>query len=351
MTVSNTDNRQEYAGNGITTLFAYPNKFFANADLVVELLDEITNISTVQVLDSDYTVAGAGLDAGGTVTMIVPPTSDEQLIIFWDGAATQGTDYVENDPFPAESHETALDKLTRLVQRSRELLTRSIKMSNADTSGASLEIPPTSDPLNRALQFLQFDANGDLTVGSVVNDIGSFTVSALDIANAIVQRDGSGNFAANIGTFLKVISDVAATNGTVVLAAGTDGTDAVFTGDVVGNADTATKVGVGATVLNVKTIDIGDWDMDATTNIFVVHGLSDITKIRSISVIIRNDTDNGYSPLSVMSESTTGTVAGGVNIIGASDVALFRQNGSLFDSVNYDSTSYNRGWVTIWYID
>ena len=93
-------------------------------------------------------------------------------------------------------------------------------------------------------------------------------------------------------------------------------------------------------------LDIGDWDMDADSTVSVAHGLT-YSKIRGItSVAIRNDADTGVAQLQV---ETPGTLAGSARY-DATNIILTRLAGSAFDSVNYDSTSYNRGWILIQYI-
>src|SRR6266567_2350707 len=104
MTISTTSVRISYAGNSATTAFPFPYKFAANGDLVVTLRDASGN-ELVQVIGTHYTVSGAGLDAGGTVTMIGAPATGSTLTILREPAITQTTSYSENDPFPAASHE------------------------------------------------------------------------------------------------------------------------------------------------------------------------------------------------------------------------------------------------------
>lgn len=104
--------------------------------------------------------------------------------------------------------------------------------------------------------------------------------------------------------------------------------------------------------LKTKIINIGDWNMDSVLNIEITHGLTG-KNIRSISVIIRNDFDTDYDLLD--SINTSGVVQGGVENVwnsGAGNIVLrlFRTTGGKFDSVGYDATSYNRGWITITYI-
>lgn len=99
--------------------------------------------------------------------------------------------------------------------------------------------------------------------------------------------------------------------------------------------------------LHLKKIDIGDWNMDTTASVNVAHGLT-LTKIIGISVLVRNDTDDGHYPFAGFIDS-----AGymGRFILNSVNVVLTRELGCTYDSPSYDSTSFNRGWILIWYID
>lgn len=171
MTVPSTTSRVTYAGDGVSTGFAVNFYFLANADLVVLLVDSDGN-STTQVITTNYTVTGAGVEAGGTVTMLVAPPSGYTLVIYRDPAVTQLTDYQPNDPFPAETHERALDKLTMIAQRAKELVTRSFRLSDADTSGASTELPTPS-----ASKIIGWNATADGLANYNASDFASVLVS------------------------------------------------------------------------------------------------------------------------------------------------------------------------------
>ena len=69
MTISSTTNRVSYAGNGVTTAFAFGYKFLVNADL------KVYQAGTLKTITTHYTVAGAGDDAGGTVTFLAAPAN------------------------------------------------------------------------------------------------------------------------------------------------------------------------------------------------------------------------------------------------------------------------------------
>lgn len=101
----------------------------------------------------------------------------------------------------------------------------------------------------------------------------------------------------------------------------------------------------GGTGLKLKVISIGDWNMDSTNELDVAHGLT-LANIRAVQVTVRNDANNTYSDLSLTGISGT---AGGSVAVDGTNIILYRVTGQLFDNANYDSTSYNRGWITIWY--
>lgn len=152
MTIAKTDARKQYAGDDVTTAFAFPFRFFADSDLQVFLLVNATGVETLQTLTTHYSVSNNGDETGGTVTMVTEPATGETLTILRGIPQTQGTDYAANDPFPAKTHEDALDRLTLLVQQLQEELGRSLIAPASDS--ASVELP-----LARASSFLAFDAS------------------------------------------------------------------------------------------------------------------------------------------------------------------------------------------------
>lgn len=169
MTVSTTDNRVSYAGNGVTTAFSFPNVFFANSDLVVLLVNDTTGASTTQVLDTDYTVTGAENPAGGTVTMLTAPATGTTLVIYRDPPLTQTTDLVNGDAFDSETLEETFDKLTLMVQRLKDVTDRKIGIPESDATGTGTELPPA---VSRANKYLAFDSAGDAVVVSGTADTG-----------------------------------------------------------------------------------------------------------------------------------------------------------------------------------
>lgn len=160
MTVSSTTSKVSYSGNGSTVAFTVTFYFLADSDIKV-LVRSANGTEVVKTLNTDYTVTGAGDPAGGTVTFGTAPISGETVVLARSVPLTQVTDYTPNDPFPAETHERALDKLTQVTQQINEAVNRSIKLSLSNTM-TSTEF--TVDAAERANKVFGFDAAGELVV-------------------------------------------------------------------------------------------------------------------------------------------------------------------------------------------
>lgn len=126
MTVSTEVDHNDYVGNGVTTQFPYTFRVFKKSDLVVTVLDLSQNMTTL-ILDTDYTVSGAGGYTGGNVTLSAPLTSGWKISITRVLPVTQETDLRNQGKFFAEVHENAFDKLTMLIQRALSLFGLSLK--------------------------------------------------------------------------------------------------------------------------------------------------------------------------------------------------------------------------------
>lgn len=116
MTVSTEVDHNDYTGNGVTTSFPYTFRIFSKSDLTVTVVDLSENISEL-VLDTDYTVSGAGGYSGGNVTLTAALADGYKISIARDLPVTQETDLRNQGKFFAEVHEDAFDKLTMLIQQ------------------------------------------------------------------------------------------------------------------------------------------------------------------------------------------------------------------------------------------
>lgn len=88
----------------------------------------------------------------------------------------------------------------------------------------------------------------------------------------------------------------------------------------------------------LKIQEIGLWDMDASATQTVSHGIDNIDKIIGARVLIVGDVGVNY--IVPFFESIT---------INTTDIVLTRSAGGIFDNVDFNSTSRNRGYVLIDY--
>lgn len=116
-----------YNGNGSTTEFATGFQFISNGDIQV-IVTSSSGVETIKTITTHYTVSGAGDPGGGTVTFLTAPASGEKVNIKSNVTIDQQTDYAEGGSFSANTHETALDKLTKISQQIKEITDRSVKL-------------------------------------------------------------------------------------------------------------------------------------------------------------------------------------------------------------------------------
>jgi hypothetical protein len=155
MTLSSSVSKTLYTGNGVTTDFATGFKFNENGHVDVYVDD------VLQTEITDYTLTGEDNPAGGTVAFVTAPADQSSVVIIRDVPYIQETDYISGDPFPAETHEAALDFLTMQTQQNETKIGRAIRVPESDSlTDAELTL---SDATGRAQTLVGFDQSGAMT--------------------------------------------------------------------------------------------------------------------------------------------------------------------------------------------
>ena len=219
MTISTTTIKNSYSGNGSTTAFSYTFKITADSEMQV-IIRSSTGTETVKTLTTHYTVSGAGDASGGTVTTTSGNTvaSGETIILRRNTTQTQGMDLIENDPLPANTLETAIDKNLAIAQELQEQLDRSFKISRSNTI-TSAEF--TDSATDRASKTLGFDSSGDLTTIADFLPSGGDSAQFKYSTTTTDSDPGSGYIRFNnstLGSATSAFVDDAEINGTDVSA-------------------------------------------------------------------------------------------------------------------------------------
>lgn len=155
MTVSSSLDRQTFACNGVTTAFTCPFGVLDSSEVVGYLITVATNASADLTNGVDFTVSAVG-DPNCIVTTVTAYSSTYQVKFRRQTARLQLTDYRDNDPFPAESTEQALDRLTHIDQEQDSAIARALLFPEPE-AGSTLPAATT-----RAGFLLGFDSSGNI---------------------------------------------------------------------------------------------------------------------------------------------------------------------------------------------
>ena len=226
MTIETTTSKAgPYAGAGTAGPFPVPFRFLDASHLQV-IRTDISGANTTLSIGSDYSVQGVG-QTTGAVTLAAALAVGFKLTVLRSVPATQEADYVQNDAFPAESHERALDKLTMLVQQQGEAQSRALTVPPSDPL-VSLELPSAA---NRSRRYLSFDDVGrPVSTTFDVDEVARQSQAAIDAAAAAKgSADDSADSALEAKGYADYVRDESALVGEKVNA--TTPNIVNFTGD------------------------------------------------------------------------------------------------------------------------
>jgi hypothetical protein len=153
MTVSSEISRNDRVGTGFLDTFIFEFEIYVKTDIKV-WVDGVP-----KYVDTHFTVPVAGINnpAGGTIVFTGGniPILNAKIAIILDLPLTQLTNYVEGDKFPAETHETALDRLVKLAQAANETYNRCLRLPPYSVGSGVL---PTDFIAN---YFMKVNSTGD----------------------------------------------------------------------------------------------------------------------------------------------------------------------------------------------
>lgn len=207
-----------YTGDSVSTAFPFPSRFLSNSDILVGINGVLQT--------GGYTVAGAGVDAGGSVTFSTAPTTGARVLLLRKPPVSQLLDFVNGQTVLENTLDTGLDKLTMIAQFLSRRSAKSLRLGDFD--------PDTLDPLpsraQRALKFVAFGVDGqpiaasppvsvsrtDLDFGTVLSAVGAALPPAQQyFTTAGYYEPGDGG-----GALYKVVNAEPVHAGKIPLAGG-----------------------------------------------------------------------------------------------------------------------------------
>lgn len=190
MTVANTLRRAgPFTGDGVTVVFPFTFKVFANTDVVVTELTISTGVEAVKTLTTHYSVTlnpDQNTSPGGVVTAVAAPSAAVKWTLSSAVPALQGSSLSTGGGFYPEVIEAALDKAIILLQDLQEQSGRSLLSQISTPVGATLPAPEANKAIawNGSATGLQ---NVTLGGAGAVSSFMEPVILAVDAADARSQ--------------------------------------------------------------------------------------------------------------------------------------------------------------------
>lgn len=186
---------QQYEGDGTETVFSY--NFLAPLDTDIEVYvtpaGDVPDPSIdIKILNVDYTVQGAGVTDGGTITFTVAPGNGAVVTLSRNVLASSNTNFQQAATFNGENLDNAIERLTLLAQQSQSYYLRrnlSYKI-NAELPDEYADIQQyTQLPILEANQVWVGSSGGVLAATIEAPDVSTLRS---ELANAALNTDGAG---------------------------------------------------------------------------------------------------------------------------------------------------------------
>ena len=257
ITISDTTPRVQYTAANTQTTFAVGFEFFTNADLKVFAGNTELTYAATPSSASQYSVAGAGVSGGGSITLGGASTNGVIYTIYRDMAVARSTDFPTSGAFQIGSLNTELDKVVAMIQQVERDLKFSPQAAATTSNTFGLTFPNLSAnkilSVNSAGTALEFDQDiTDVsTVAGIANDISAVSAIAADVAAV-------ENIASNITTIAAKATEIGrlGTSDAVADMAILATNDVVTDMNTLGSAAIVEDMGILATSANVTAMGL-----------------------------------------------------------------------------------------------
>tara|TARA_R100000426_G_scaffold30962_5_gene25435 strand:+ start:879 stop:2135 length:1257 start_codon:yes stop_codon:yes gene_type:complete len=312
MTVTTTTTTNTYTGDGTTTAFSFTFEILETTDIKVIVVTTATGVESVRSIgtgSTNYAVTGTGNVNGGTVTFVTAPTASETVFLMRNMEFTQPTDYRTNDPFPAETHENALDRMALQIQQVSRRLDRALLRPESDTTSGAL--PHNIDLKGGVLKFNS--SSGVPEADSSLTDVATSSANGLMSSSDKAKLDGIETSATTDQTASEILSSIKTVDGAssgldADLLDGQQGSYYLDASNFSGLGTVATlNVGIGNNNIPKFTSGVVDNDFLKVDG-SVIEGRSASEVVSDLGVITADST-NTLTNKTIDASQLSGTVA------------------------------------------
>jgi len=214
ITISDTEPRVQYTATSGQTSFSVPFEFFTVNDIKVYNGSSLLSYNASPSSASQYSVSGAGVSGGGSITLGGGATLNDVITIYRDLAIARSTDFPTSGAFQISSLNDELDKIIAMCQQ----LERDLKFSPraAATTANTFNITFPNLAANKVLS-VNSSGNGlefaqDITDITTIAGIASHVTTVSGIASNVTSVAGNATnintVATNIGSVNTVAADI-----------------------------------------------------------------------------------------------------------------------------------------------
>ena len=253
ITISDVTPRVQYTAANTQTTFAVGFEFFTNADLKVFAGNTQLTFAATPANAAQYSVAGAGVSGGGSITLGGASTNGVIYTIFRDMAVARSTDFPTSGAFQIGSLNTELDKIIAMIQQVERDLKFSPKAAATTANTFNLTFPNlvankilSVNSSGTALEFGQ-SITDVATVAGIASDISALSAIASDIAAV-------ENIKANITSVAGDATDIGAVAAKATEIGRLGTSDAVSDMNTLGTSAIVTDMDLLATSANVAAM-------------------------------------------------------------------------------------------------
>ncbi len=269
ITISDTEPRVQYTATSGQTSFSVPFEFFTVSDIKVFNGTSQLTYNAAPSSASQYSVTGAGVSGGGSITLGGGATLNNIITIYRDLAIARSTDFPTSGAFQISSLNTELDKIIAMCQQ----LERDLKFSPKAAA-------TTANTFN--ITFPNLAANKVLSVNSSGNGL-EFAQDITDIQTIA----GIASAVSNVSSISTAVSGVHSNATNINLVATNIGSVNAVAADIVkvvavanDLAETVSEIETVADDLNETTSEI-DVVAGAIANVNAVG--NDITNVNAVA--------------------------------------------------------------------
>ena len=284
ITISDTEPRVQYTATSGQTSFSVPFEFFTTADIKVYNGTTLLSYNAAPSSASQYSVTGAGVSGGGSITLGGGATLNDVITIYRDLAVARSTDFPTSGAFQIDSLNTELDKVIAMIQQVERDLKFSPRAAATTANTFNLTFPNlvankflTVNPGGTALEFTQ-DVTNVNTVAGIASNIVSVSNISANVTTVAGVSAAVTTVANNIGSVNTVAADI-----TKVIAVANDLAEAVSEVETVADDlnETTSEIEVVANaIVNVNNVGNSIGDVNS-----VAGKLTEITALSASAVI------------------------------------------------------------------